>query len=80
MVQIQNVTFGFIERMSRAFVGFILLILSFTIALAFGTDWFATLNIMAMYPLLTALIAWDPVYVVIELIKDRFADFMLFHR
>ena len=75
MMLLQRATFGFIERMSRLFVGFILLVISFTIAI--NSDWFITLNFMALYPLLTALVAWDPIYMVIEIIKERWVDFWL---
>lgn len=79
MLQIHQVTFGFMERMSRAFLGFILLILSFSVALSISAEWFATFNMLAMYPLLTALIAWDPVYFSIEVLKERIHDFYLLH-
>jgi len=77
MIHIHHIRFGFIERMSRAFIGFILLLLSF--AFAINSEWFATLHFVAMYPLLTALIAWDPVYMLIEIVKERWIDFWILH-
>ena len=80
MIQVHKISFGFIERMSRAAFGFVLLLLSFTIALSLGTDWFATLNIVAMYPLLTALVAWDPIYFLVEIVKESMSDYYILHR
>ncbi len=79
MLQIHQITFGYIERMSRAALGFILLLLSFSVALTISVELFAALNIMAMYPLVTALVAWDPVYFSVELLKERIHDFYLLH-
>ena len=77
MVQIHKITFGYIERASRAFLGFMILIISFSFAVSTAT--FATMHILAMYPLLTALVAWDPVYIVIEVLRDRLIEYSLFH-
>ena len=76
MVPMHKISFGFIERMSRAFIGFMLLLFSFTVAI--NSEWFSTLQLVAMYPLLTALIAWDPVYFIIDIIKERWVDFWIF--
>lgn len=77
MVQLHQMTFGFIERASRAFVGLMILIVSFSFAL--GTETFATMHIVAMYPLLTALVAWDPVYIAFEFLRERLIEYSLFH-
>ena len=77
MVQMHKVTFGVIERLSRAFIGFILLLLSFTVAI--NSEWFVTLHFVALYPLFTALIAWDPIYMLVELVKERWLDFWILH-
>ena len=77
MIQLHRMTFGFIERVSRAFLGFMILIISFTFAIS--TETFATMHLVAMYPLLTALVAWDPVYLVIELLRERYIEYTMFH-
>jgi len=77
MISIHQITFGFLERLSRAFLGTVLLILSF--AYAINSDWFAAMHFVAMYPLLTALIAWDPVYMIIDLVKERWVDYWILH-
>ena len=77
MVHLKRMSFGFIERVSRAFIGFMILIISFSVAIS--TETFATMHFVAMYPLLTALVAWDPVYIVIELLRERLIEYSLFH-
>ena len=77
MVRLHRLSVGFIERVSRAFIGFMILIISFTLAIS--TETFATMHFVAMYPLLTALVAWDPVYIVIELLRQRIIEYSLFH-
>lgn len=77
MVHLNKISFGFIERVSRAFIGFMILIISFSIAI--GTDTFATMHLLAMYPLLTALVAWDPIYIAIEVMREYFVEYSLFH-
>jgi hypothetical protein len=62
-------TVGIFDRIARLIFGVAL------IALALNnpteTDWFARLIIIAVYPLLTALVAWDPVYAFFEIVRDR---------
>ena len=70
-------SFGFIERASRAFIGFMILVISFSFAIS--TQTFATMHFLAMYPLLTALVAWDPVYLIIEILRERIIEYSLFH-
>ena len=77
MIRLHRMSVGFIERVSRAFIGFMILIISFTLAISSET--FATMHFVAMYPLLTALVAWDPIYIVIELLRERFIEYSLFH-
>lgn len=77
MVHLHQMTFGFIERASRAFLGFLILIISFSFAV--GTQTFATMHMLAMYPLLTALVAWDPVYIAFELLRERLIEYSIFH-
>ncbi|MDH3326782.1 MAG: DUF2892 domain-containing protein [Gammaproteobacteria bacterium] len=77
MVRIHQMTFGFIERASRAFLGFLILIISFSFAI--GTSTFATMHIVAMYPLLTALVAWDPLYIAFEILRERLIEYSILH-
>jgi len=67
---------GGMERISRAFIGAAMILSAF--AFPPGAEWFARLIIGALYPLLTALTAWDPVYAVLLGIKDRFAEYLFF--
>lgn len=77
MLRLRRMSVGFIERISRAFIGLMILIISFSFAIS--TETFATMHFVAMYPLLTALVAWDPVYIVIELLRERIIEYTLFH-
>jgi len=77
MVQLHQMSFGFIQRASRAFLGFLILIISFSFAVSTAT--FATMHLVAMYPLITALVAWDPVYIAFEILRERLIEYSLFH-
>ncbi len=77
MVHLKKISFGFIERVSRAFIGLMILIISFSFAI--NTQTFATMHIVAMYPLLTALVAWDPLYLAFEVLRERLIEYSLFH-
>lgn len=77
MVRLNKISVGFTERVSRAFIGSMILIVSFSIAIS--TETFATMHLLAMYPLLTALVAWDPVYIAIEMLREYFVEYSLFH-
>jgi len=75
MVKTQHIKFSIIDRLFRFFVGFMLLL--FAYALAANSEWFVTLHFAAMYPIFTAMIAWDPVYFVIEIVKQWWVDFWI---
>jgi len=77
MVELHRMTFGFIERASRAFLGFMILIISFSFAIS--TQTFATMHMVAMYPLLTALVAWDPIYILVEVTRERIIEYSILH-
>jgi len=78
MTKVHHIAFGFIDRLSRAFIGIALVILSF--AYAANSEMFATMQFFAMYPIFTALIAWDPFYVLIDVIKQHWTDYSIMHR
>lgn len=78
MTKVNRITFGFIDRLSRAFIGLAVVILSF--AYAANSEMFATMQFIALYPIFTALVAWDPVYFLIEIIKQHWADYHILHR
>lgn len=73
----QTFTVGYIDRFSRSLTGFFLLLASFMFPMS--TDWFAALHISASYPLLTALTGWDPVYLLLELLQERYLQYSLSH-
>jgi len=77
MTHLQQISFGYTERASRAFIGFMLLIISFSFAISTAT--FAAMHLAAMYPLLTALVAWDPVYIIVETVRQRLIEYSIFH-
>ncbi len=79
MAQPYHVAFSGFERVLRGCLGTILLLLAFTVALTISTTWFATMNFIAMYPLFTALVAWDPIYLSIETMKQYSADIRVFN-
>jgi len=78
MIKVHRIKVGFIDRFSRAFIGIALVALSF--AYAVNSETFATMNFIALYPIFTALVAWDPVYVAIEIIKQHWLDYSILHR
>ncbi|MDH5691513.1 MAG: DUF2892 domain-containing protein [Gammaproteobacteria bacterium] len=68
---------GGMERISRCFLGGLMVVVAFV--LPAGTEWFARLLLLATYPLLTALTAWDPVYSLFRFIRERFSEYLFFH-
>jgi len=78
MTKVQHIAFGFIDRLSRAFIGTVVVILSFIYAA--NSEMFATMQFFALYPIFTALVAWDPMYVLIDAIKQYWVDYFLLHR
>ena len=78
MTHIHRLTFGFIDRLSRAFIGICIVILSFIYAV--NSEMFATMQFFALYPIFTALVAWDPVYVMIDALKQSWIEYSLLHK
>ncbi len=78
MSQVRRIAFGFIDRLSRAFIGVAVVILSFIYAI--NSEMFAAMQFFAMYPIFTALVAWDPVYALSEALKQQWIDYSLLHR
>lgn len=78
MTQVRRIAFGFIDRMSRAFIGTVVVILSFVYAV--NSEMFATMQLFAMYPIFTALVAWDPIYALSEALKQFWLDYDILRR
>ena len=78
MTQVRRIAFGFIDRISRAFIGTVIVILSFVYAV--NSEMFATMQFFAMYPIFTALVAWDPIYALFEALKQYWMDYSILHR
>ncbi|HFE37372.1 MAG TPA: DUF2892 domain-containing protein [Gammaproteobacteria bacterium] len=78
MTNARRIAFGFIDRISRAFIGIVMVIFSFTYAI--NSEMFAAMQFFAMYPIFTALVAWDPVYALLEAIKQYWFDYSILHR
>lgn len=78
MTHVRRIAFGFIDRMSRAFIGTVIVILSFVYAV--NSEMFATMQFVAMYPIFTALVAWDPLYALSETLKQLWVDYSILHR
>ena len=78
MTRVHRLTFGFIDRLSRAFIGVVVVILSF--AYAVNSEIFATMQFFALYPIFTALVAWDPLYALIDVLKQYWLNYNLLHR
>ena len=78
MTKVHHIAFGFIDRLSRAFIGIVVVILSFIYAA--NSEMFATMQFVALYPIFTALVAWDPMYVLIDSVKQYWVDYSLLHR
>ncbi len=77
MTTISLYTISIVSRIARTAFGFMLLISAFLLPIT--VEWFASLHLMATYPLLTALVAWDPVHTIIEVLRQRFIDYHVFH-
>lgn len=78
MTKAHHIAFGFIDRLSRAFIGIVIVILSF--AYAANSEVFANMLFFSMYPIFTALVAWDPFYVLVDVIKEHWIDYSILHR
>ena len=59
------------ERIRRGIIGFGLIFVSFFFV--DNTLLFAFLNIVAIYPLVSALTGWDPLFTVIEFFTQKWA-------
>ncbi len=77
MSTISLYTISIISRIARTVFGFMLLISAYLLPIT--VEWFASLNLMATYPLLTALVAWDPIHTAFEVLRQRFIDYHIFH-
>ena len=78
MTKVHRLTFGFIDRLSRAFIGTVVVILSFIYAV--NSEMFATMQFFALYPIFTALVAWDPLYALVDALKQYWIDYSLLHK
>lgn len=73
MTKVHHIAFGFIDRLSRAFIGIVVVVLSFVYAV--NSEMFATMQFFALYPIFTALVAWDPMYILADAIKQYWFDY-----
>lgn len=78
MTQARRIAFGLIDRISRAFIGTVIVILSFVYAV--NSEMFATMQFFAMYPIFTALVAWDPIYALSETVKQYWIEYSILRR
>lgn len=66
-----------LDRIFRIASGTLILAIAYSLPLR--SDWFAGLHFVASYPLLTGMAAWDPFYIIFELVRDKFIDYHFWH-
>ncbi|MDH5229422.1 MAG: DUF2892 domain-containing protein [Gammaproteobacteria bacterium] len=78
MERLRHLAVGPLERASRPVLASFLLFIAYTHLL--GTIWFVGFNGVAFYLYITALIAWDPFYALIDFFITRLSDYLILHQ
>ncbi|MDH5546577.1 MAG: DUF2892 domain-containing protein [Gammaproteobacteria bacterium] len=77
MARVKKPCVSNLDRMTRVFLGAMTMVFAF--ALPLTAKWFAGLTLASTYPLFTGIMAWDPFYALINVVRERFSDYHIFH-